>query len=84
MLPDRFSHDDQQVQPLLEQINDIIDHFSADGAYNERPVYEAVIAPSSTFDVVVPPRSNGVLNDKAAAMRNRNIQEIKDHGRMGW
>ena len=31
-----------------------------------------------------PPRSNAVLNDKAAAQRNRNIQEIKKHGRMLW
>jgi hypothetical protein len=39
---------------------------------------------SLLLNVVVPPRSNAVLNDKAAAMRNRNIQEIKDYGRMGW
>ena len=34
VLTDRFSHDDQQVEPLLEQINDTIDHFSGDGAYD--------------------------------------------------
>ena len=84
VLTDRFSHDDQQVESLLEQIDDSIDHFSADGAYDETPVYDAVIAHSPAVDVVVPPRSNAVLNDKAAAMRNRNIQEIKNHGRMGW
>lgn len=84
VLTDRFSHDGQQVGPLLEQINDVIDHFSGDGAYDETPVYDAVINHSPAVDVVVPPRSNAVLNDKAAAMRNRNIQEIKDHGRMGW
>ena len=39
VLTDRFSHDDQQVAPLLEQIIDTIDHFSADGAYDETPVY---------------------------------------------
>jgi len=34
--------------------------------------------------VVIPPRSNAVLNKNAAAMRNRNIQEIKGNGRMQW
>ena len=72
------------MEPLLEQINDKIDHFSADGAYDETAVYDAVTTHSPAVDVVVPPSSNAVLNDKAAAMRNRNIQEIEDHGRMGW
>ena len=36
------------------------------------------------MDVVIPPRSNAVLHKKAAAMRNRNIQEIKEYGRMAW
>lgn len=84
ILTDRFSHDDQQVESLLEQIDSPIDHASADGAYDETPVYEAIIAHSPDVDVVIPPRSNAVLNDKAADMRNRNIQEIKEHGRMEW
>lgn len=33
---------------------------------------------------MIPPRANAVLNDNAADMRNRNIQEIKDIGRMQW
>jgi hypothetical protein len=36
----------------------------------------------SKADVVIPPSSNAVENTKAAPMRNRNIQEIKDQGRM--
>ncbi len=84
VLTDRFSHDDQQVETLLAQIDDPIDHFSADGAYDETPVYDAVINHSPTVDVVIPPRSKAVLNDKAAAMRNRNIQEIAENGRMPW
>lgn len=84
VLTDRFSHDDQQVESLLEQIDSAIDHFSADGAYDETPAYEAIIDHSPDVDVVIPPRSNAVFNDKAADMRNRNIQEIKDHGRMEW
>jgi len=81
---DRFCHDDSQVKPLLEQINVPIDHFSGDGAYDETPVYEAVLAHSPDADVVIPPRSNAVVNDKAAAFRNRNIREIEEKGRMKW
>jgi len=84
VLTDRFSHDDQQVEPLLEQINDTIDHFSGDGAYDETPVYDAVVNHSPSVDVVIPPKSNAVLNDKAAPQRNSNIIEIAARGRMGW
>ena len=47
-----------------------MDHFSADDAYDETPVYNAVINHSLAVDVVIPPRSNAVLDDNAAAMRN--------------
>jgi len=83
-LTDRFTHDDQLVKPLLAKINEPIDHFSGDGAYDETPIYDALIAHSPNVDVVIPPLSNAVLSDNAAAMRNRNIQEINDHGRMQW
>lgn len=76
ILTDRFSHDDQQVKPLLEQIDKPIDHFCGDGAYDETPVYTAVIEHS--------PRSNSSENDKAAHLRHRNIIEIAEKGRMQW
>ena len=69
---------------MLGQIDGSIDHFSADGAYDETPVYNAVIEHSPSADVVIPPRSKAVLNDKSAPQRNRNIAEIKANGRMQW
>ena len=84
ILTDRFSHDDQQVRPLLEQIEKPIDHFSGDGAYDETPVYAAVIEHSPNVDVIIPPRANAVVNDNAASQRNRNIIEIAEKGRMQW
>jgi hypothetical protein len=81
---DRFCHDDSQVEPLLEQIKEPIDQFTGDGAYDESPVYEAVLKHSPSADVVIPPRANAVLNEKAAAFRNRNIREISEYGRMTW
>ena len=83
ILTDRFSHDDQQVIPLLEQIDKPIDHFSGDGAYDETQVYDAVIEHSPNANVVTP-RSNAVENDKSAPQRNRNIVEIEINGRIQW
>lgn len=84
VLTNRFEADDQQVPILLEQIDEDIDHFTGDGAFDKTPVYEAVLHHSPNADVVIPPSSNAVENTKAAPMRNRNIQEIKDQGRMAW
>jgi hypothetical protein len=84
VLTDRFSHDDQQVKALLGQIDDSIDHFSGDGAYDETPVYDAVIEHSPNADVVIPPRSTAVESNKSAPQRNQNIAEIEELGRMQW
>jgi hypothetical protein len=83
-LTDRFVHDDQQVKPLLEQIDEEIDHFSADGAFDETPIYNAVTAHSPNVDIVIPPRGNAVESKEAAPGRNRNVIEIKTGGRMQW
>lgn len=84
VLTDRFSHDDQQVKALLGQIDDSIDHFSGDGAYDETPVYDAVIEHSPNADVVIPPRSTAVDSHKSAPQQNQNIAEIEELGRMQW
>jgi hypothetical protein len=84
VLTDRFSHDDQQVKSLLEQIDSEIKHFSGDGAYDEKPVYDAVTLHSPGVDVVIPPRANAVINANSSPMRNRNIEEVKANGRMEW
>ena len=83
-LTDRFSHDESQVGALLQQIKEPIDHFSGDGAYDKTPVYDAVANHSPTADIVIPPGVNAVEKDKAAPLRNRNIREIREEGRMQW
>lgn len=83
-LTDRFSHDESQVESLLSQIPEPIEHFSADGAYDKNPIYNAVTEHSPQADIVIPPGSNAVENVKATELRNRNIHEIKEHGRMQW
>jgi len=83
-LTDRFTHDDSQIGELLEQVAEPIDHFTADGAYDETPIYEQVSAHSADADIVIPPRANAVISKASAKFRNRNIEEIKAHGRMHW
>jgi hypothetical protein len=83
-LTDRFSHDESQVDALLDQIQERIDHFSGDGAYDKTPVYDAVAKHSPKADIVIPPGVNAVEKNKAAPFRNRNIREIKEYGRMQW
>lgn len=84
ILTDRFSHDDQHVEELLEQIIDPMDHFSADGTYDETPVYNAIIEHSPQANVVISPRENAIISAKAAPLRNRNVREIKANGGMAW
>jgi len=42
-LTDKETGDASQVKPLLDQIDDEIGQFTADGAYNGAPTYEAVL-----------------------------------------
>ena len=83
-LTDRFTHDDEVVDDLLSQIDREVEHFSADGAYDESPVYDKLAAHSPSANIVIPPAKNAVINSRAHEMRNRNIGEIKDSGRMAW
>jgi hypothetical protein len=83
-LTDRFHSDEYQVEPLLEQVEQSIDHFTADGAYDKSPVYNSLFAHSPEADVVIPPREDAVFNDDASEWRNRNLLEIKTNGRMEW
>lgn len=83
-LTDRFSSDESSIEPLLAQIVDPIEHFSGDSAYDKTPVYDAVIEHSPETNVVIGPREDAVVRNKAALLRNRNVQEIKEHGRMMW
>ena len=83
-LTDRFTHDNEVVDDLLGQINNEVDHFTADGAYDESPVYDKLSVHSPSSNIVIPPAKNAVINSKAHQMRNRNIGEIEENGRMTW
>lgn len=83
-LTDRFSPDESSIESLLSQVVDPIEHFSGDSAYDKNTVYDAVIEHSPEANVVIGPRKDAIVKNKAALLRNRNVQEIKEHGRMVW
>ncbi len=65
-----------------------IKRFTADGAYDTRPVYE-VLGAVGTADIkiVIPPRRGAVPSDGAEgtwAQRNASLETIRNVGRQGW
>ena len=79
--------DGTQTDPLLDQIDGTIGSFTGDGAYDQEGVYASVAARHPEAAVIVPPRSSAVPSADAEAaptQRDRHLQGIAEHGRMGW
>ena len=74
----------RKLRGLLGHIEEPIEHFTADGAYDENAIYEGVLKHSPAADIVIPPDRNAVYSEKNHKQRNRNIQEIEMYGRMAW
>ena len=61
--------------------------FTGDGAYDRGDVYDAVAERHPEAAVVVPPRTGAVPSETAETeptQRDRHLQLIAEHGRMGW
>ncbi|MFL5193669.1 MAG: transposase, partial [Microvirga sp.] len=79
--------DRSQVGPLLDQIPSPLASFVGDGAYDQSGINSTVTERHPDADVIVPPRSTAVLNGVAEGtpiQRDRHLQSIAEHGRMGW
>ena len=79
--------DGSQVEPLLDQITGPLASFIGDGAYDQAGIYGTVTQHHPDAEVIVPPRSTAVLSDDAETtptQRDRHLQSIAEHGRMGW
>src|SRR3954468_5342654 len=86
-LTDRDEDDASQVGPLLDQVEDPVASFTADGAYDQESVYADVAERHPGADVVVPPRSTAVpsaTSETAPTQRDCHLQLIAEKGRMGW
>ncbi|MGQ3241371.1 MAG: IS5 family transposase [Shinella sp.] len=86
VVTDQNTGDASQVARLLNDIDIPISQFTADGAYDGKPTYDAVIRHSPDAIVVVPPRSNAVerIDAELGGQRNRHIAAINMNGRMKW
>ena len=81
--------DDQAVETLLQQIDQEIARFAADGAYDKRKVYDSLNGHSPNVDILIPPRKNARIwkhgNTKAERLkRDDNLRSIRKHGRKTW
>lgn len=81
--------DDAVVEVLLEQIEQEIINFAADGAYDKRKVYDCLNAHSPEGSILIPPRKNAHIwkhgNTKAERLkRDENLRSIRKHGRKEW
>src|SRR5450755_1630701 len=86
-LTEKDVDDAARTGALLDQISDPIASFTADGAYDQDRVYEAVIERHPDAAVIIPPRSTATLSASAGiapTRRDQHILEIAEHGRMGW
>jgi hypothetical protein len=79
--------DGSQAGPLLDQVAGPVVSFTGDGAYDQDGVYASVAERHPEAAVIVPPRSSAVRSADAEAaptQRDRHLQGIAEHGRMGW
>ena len=71
----------------LEQLEDPLASFVADGAYDQDSIYDAVTERDPGAAVIVPPRSIAALSEMAdtePTQRDGHLQGIAEKGRMGW
>ena len=83
-MTDQEAGDASQVEPLLDQIDMQIGQFTADGAYDGEPTYNAVTSHSADAAVIIPPRANAVdgKDTDPSSQRDRHIAAINADGRM--
>jgi hypothetical protein len=89
LLTENNVSDDQAVEKLLEQIEQTIIDFAADGAYDKRKVYDSLNAHSPDVNILIPPRKNARIwkhgNTKTERLkRDENLRSIRKDGRKEW
>jgi hypothetical protein len=89
LLTENNVSDDQAVEELLEQIEQTIIDFAADGAYDKRKVYDSLNVHSPDVNILIPPRKNACIwkhgNTKTERLkRDQNLRSIRKDGRKEW
>jgi hypothetical protein len=71
----------------LDQVAGAVAAFTADGAFDHQGVSTAITERHPEAAIIVPPRSTAVPSqtaESAPTQRDRHLQQIAEHGRMGW
>ena len=81
--------DAMMVESLLQQIEQPIDRFAADGSYDKRKVYNGLNQYAPNAKVLIPPRKNAHIwqhgNSRLERLRrDENLRYIRRHGRKDW
>jgi hypothetical protein len=79
--------DGAHVEALLDQITAPLASFIGDGAYDQTGIYDTIAKRDPDADLIVPPRSTAVPSEmikSAPKQRDRHLQSMAKHGRMGW
>ena len=89
ILTENSVSDGDAVETLLQQIEQDIARFAADGAYDKRKVYDSLNAHSPEVDILIPPRKNARIwkhgNTKTQRLkRDENLRSIRKQGRQEW
>lgn len=87
MLGEAGLDDAEVVAPLLEQVDRPIESAAADGAYDKRKVYAALVP--RTPRIAIPPRGNARIwrhgnSSSPPPARDENLRGIRAVGRRGW
>lgn len=85
-MTDQDTGDASQVGLLLDQIDSPIGLFTADGAYDGKPTYDAIISHSADAAIVIPPRVNAVEPNgtQPPGQSDEHIATIIRDSRMKW
>jgi hypothetical protein len=86
VMTDQDVGDASQVETLLEQIDTPIGQFTAHGAYDGNPIYDAIARHRVDVTVVILPRASAVERPDAdpSTQRSRHVAAINADGRMKW
>jgi hypothetical protein len=79
--------DGSQVEPLLDQITAALASFIGDGTYDQAGIYDIITKRDPDSEAIVPPRLTAVLTETAESaptQRDRHLQSIAEHKRVGW
>ncbi|NTJ62556.1 IS5 family transposase [Agrobacterium rhizogenes] len=86
VMTDQDAGDASQLEVLLDQIDTPVGQFTADGAYDGNPTYDAVTRRSAGAVVGIPPRAKAVERPDAdpSSQRDRDIAASNTDCRMKW